>query len=95
MTDTAISAAHAPGALPAHPLAPVTGAEFRAGRQVLAAAGLLAEPVRFRAGWERAGAEWIHTRTGAPAGRAEGPADKTAEACTVRLPLAPAPAAAL
>ncbi|HMG61895.1 MAG TPA: hypothetical protein VK599_03010, partial [Streptosporangiaceae bacterium] len=47
MTDTAVSAAHAPGALPAHPLAPVTGAEFRAGRQVLAAAGLLAEPVRF------------------------------------------------
>jgi primary-amine oxidase len=47
MTDTAISAAHAPGALPAHPLAPVTGAEFRAGRQVLGAAGLLAEPVRF------------------------------------------------
>ncbi len=48
-----------------------------------------------RAGWERAGAEWIHTRTGSPAGRAEGTADKTAEACTVRLPLAPAPAAAL
>jgi primary-amine oxidase len=47
MTDTAVSAAHAPGALPAHPLAPVTGAEFLAGRQVLAAAGLLAEPVRF------------------------------------------------
>ncbi|HEY3979103.1 MAG TPA: histamine oxidase, partial [Streptosporangiaceae bacterium] len=47
MTDTAVSAAPAPGALPAHPLAPVTGAEFRAGRQVLAAAGLLAEPVRF------------------------------------------------
>jgi primary-amine oxidase len=47
MTDTAVSAAHAPGALPVHPLAPVTGAEFRAGRQVLAAAGLLADPVRF------------------------------------------------
>ncbi|HMH91905.1 MAG TPA: histamine oxidase, partial [Streptosporangiaceae bacterium] len=47
MTDTAVSAAHAPGALPVHPLAPVTGAEFLAGRQVLAAAGLLAEPVRF------------------------------------------------
>jgi primary-amine oxidase len=47
MTDTAISAAHAPGALPAHPLAPVTGPEFRAGREILAAAGLLAEPVRF------------------------------------------------
>jgi primary-amine oxidase len=47
MTDTAVSTAHAPGALPAHPLAPVTGAEFLAGRQVLAAAGLLAEPVRF------------------------------------------------
>jgi hypothetical protein len=47
MTDTAISAAPAPGALPAHPLAPVTGPEFRAGREILAAAGLLAEPVRF------------------------------------------------
>jgi primary-amine oxidase len=47
MTDTAVSPAHAPGALPVHPLAPVTGAEFRAGREVLAAAGLLAEPVRF------------------------------------------------
>jgi hypothetical protein len=36
-----------------------------------------------RAGWEREGAEWIHTRAG------------TTEACTVRLALAPALAAAL
>jgi signal transduction histidine kinase len=34
-----------------------------------------------RAGWERAGAEWIHTRTGPP--------EATTEACTVRLSLVP------
>src|SRR5579863_2581491 len=39
MTDTAIKLAH--------PLDPATGAEFLAGRQILAAAGLLAESVRF------------------------------------------------
>ncbi|HME36515.1 MAG TPA: hypothetical protein VKF84_14865 [Candidatus Sulfotelmatobacter sp.] len=38
-----------------------------------------------RVGWERAGAEWIHTRTGT--------LEETIEACTVRLPLAPALAA--
>jgi primary-amine oxidase len=47
MTDTAISQAPAPAAPPAHPLTPVSGAEFLAGRQILAAAGLLAESVRF------------------------------------------------
>ena len=47
MTDTAITSALAPGALPAHPLSPATAAEYLAGRQILAAAGLLAEPVRF------------------------------------------------
>jgi primary-amine oxidase len=47
MTDTAIGPAHAPGRLPAHPLSPVTAAEYAAGREILAAAGLLAEPVRF------------------------------------------------
>ncbi len=39
MTDTAIKLAH--------PLEPATGAEYLAGRQILAAAGLLAESVRF------------------------------------------------
>jgi hypothetical protein len=34
-----------------------------------------------RAGWERAGAEWIHSRT------------ESTETCAVRLPLAPAFAA--
>lgn len=43
-----------------------------------------------RVGWERAGAEWIHTR----AGTAEGTTEKMTEACTIRLPLAPALAAA-
>src|SRR5580698_8702394 len=47
MTDTAISPASAPGAFPAHPLSPVTAQEFLAGRQILAQAGLLADPVRF------------------------------------------------
>ncbi len=46
-----------------------------------------------QAGWERAGAEWIHTRSETAAGAAEGSAEKTSEACTVRLPLAPALAA--
>jgi primary-amine oxidase len=47
MTDTAISAEHAPGAVPAHPLSPATAAEYLAGRQVLTDAGLLTGPVRF------------------------------------------------
>jgi primary-amine oxidase len=47
MTDTAIDSAHAPGALPAHPLSPATAQEYLDGRQILAEAGLLAEPVRF------------------------------------------------
>jgi primary-amine oxidase len=47
MTDTAVRDAEVPGALPAHPLDPATAAEYLAGRDILAAAGLLAEPVRF------------------------------------------------
>ncbi len=50
MTDTATRPADPPGELPAHPahpLDPVTAAEYLAGRRILAAAGLLAEPVRF------------------------------------------------
>ncbi len=47
MTDTAFQAAEAPGALPAHPLDPATAAEYLAGRDIMAAAGLLAGPARF------------------------------------------------
>ena len=51
-----------------------------------------------RVGWERAGAEWVHTRTTPPAGTAErttaaSATEATTEACTIRLPLAPALAA--
>jgi primary-amine oxidase len=46
MTDTATNAADL-AARPAHPLSPATAAEYLAGRQILAEAGLLAEPVRF------------------------------------------------
>src|SRR5215471_11317928 len=47
MTDTALSRADAPGAAPAHPLDPATGAEYLAGREILAAAGLLGDTARF------------------------------------------------
>jgi primary-amine oxidase len=47
MTDTALRAAQASGPVPAHPLEPAGAAEYLAGRDILAAAGLLAEPVRF------------------------------------------------
>jgi len=42
-----------------------------------------------RAGWERAGAEWIHTQTGTNQAQPEAQSEKTSEACTIRLPLAP------
>jgi primary-amine oxidase len=47
MTDTALSRAEAPGAAPAHPLDPATSTEYLAGREILAAAGLLGDAVRF------------------------------------------------
>src|SRR5712672_923957 len=47
MTDAALRLAQAPGPAPAHPLDPVSAAEYEAGRRILAAAGLLAGPVRF------------------------------------------------
>ena len=52
MTDTAVRADEAASARPAssngpHPLDPATAAEYLAGRDIMAAAGLLAEPVRF------------------------------------------------
>lgn len=58
-----------------------------------------------RAGWERAGAEWSHIRTGTSEAKStaqseakyeakyETQSEKTSEACTVRLPLAPTLAA--
>jgi primary-amine oxidase len=46
MTDTEVRPAQTPAA-PAHPLEPASGAEFLAGRDILAAAGLLGESVRF------------------------------------------------
>jgi primary-amine oxidase len=47
MTDTAVRADDADQTTPAHPLDPATGAEYLAGRDIMAAAGLLAEAVRF------------------------------------------------
>ena len=47
MTDTAVRPDDADQTAPAHPLDPATAAEYLAGREIMAAAGLLAEPVRF------------------------------------------------
>ncbi len=47
MTDTTVRPAEVAGAPPAHPLDPATGAEYLAGRQILADAGLLGDSVRF------------------------------------------------
>jgi hypothetical protein len=47
MTDTAVRSAEAAGAAPAHPLDPATAAEYLAGREILAAAGLLGDAARF------------------------------------------------
>ena len=47
MTHTATGLTERTGSERAHPLDPVTGAEYLAGRQVLADAGLLGESVRF------------------------------------------------
>jgi primary-amine oxidase len=47
MTDTATVRATTKGTRPPHPLDPVSAAEYLAGREVLAAEGLLGESVRF------------------------------------------------
>src|SRR6204780_703509 len=47
MTDTAVRSDETSRAHPAHPLDPATTAEYLAGREIMAAAGLLAEAVRF------------------------------------------------
>ena len=47
MTDTATRLAEQRGSLPAHPLDPARPEEYLAGREILAAAGLLGNAVRF------------------------------------------------
>jgi primary-amine oxidase len=47
MTDTATRQAETAHTQPGHPLDPATAAEYLAGREIMAAAGLLAEPTRF------------------------------------------------
>jgi primary-amine oxidase len=47
MTDTAVRPDETASPHPAHPLDPATAAEYLAGREIMAAAGLLAEPTRF------------------------------------------------
>jgi primary-amine oxidase len=47
MTDTATRLAEARGSLPAHPLDPARPEEYLAGREILAAAALLGDAVRF------------------------------------------------
>src|SRR6202453_853638 len=47
MTDTAVRSDETSRAHPAHPLDPASTAEYLAGREIMAASGLLAEPVRF------------------------------------------------
>jgi primary-amine oxidase len=47
MTDTAVRADETSRPSSAHPLDPATAAEYLAGREIMAAAGLLTDPVRF------------------------------------------------
>jgi primary-amine oxidase len=47
MTDTAVRPDETASPQPAHPLDPATAAEYLAGREIMAAAGLLADPARF------------------------------------------------
>jgi primary-amine oxidase len=47
MTDTAVRKDETASSHPAHPLDPATAAEYLAGREMMAAAGLLADPTRF------------------------------------------------
>jgi len=47
MTDTAVCPGETASPQPAHPLDPATAAEYLAGREIMATAGLLAVPVRF------------------------------------------------
>ena len=47
MTDTAVRADEASSSHPAHPLDPATAAEYLAGRDIMATAGLVTDSVRF------------------------------------------------
>ena len=47
ITDTTDHGGRRADSLQGHPLDPVSGAEYMAGRQIMAAAGLLTESVRF------------------------------------------------
>ena len=47
MTDTVVRTDETASPQPAHPLDPATAAEYLAGREIMAAAGLLADPTRF------------------------------------------------
>ncbi len=70
MTDTATARAGAAAARPAHPLDPASAAEYLAGREILAAAGLLGESVRFAYyGLEEPAKDEVITVTGWAAGR--------------------------
>ena len=70
MTDAALRPAQAPGPAPAHPLDPASAAEYEAGRRILAAAGLLAGPVRFAYyGLEEPAKEEVLAPAGPPADR--------------------------
>ncbi len=70
MTDAALRVAQTPGPASAHPLDPVSAAEYEAGRRILAAAGLLAGPVRFAYfGLEEPAKEEVLSRPGPPADR--------------------------
>jgi len=76
MTDTALRAAQASGPVPVHPLEPAGAAEYLAGRDILAAAGLLAGPVRFAYyGLEEPAKDEVLGPAGETAG---GPAGETA-----------------
>src|SRR6202042_2776330 len=70
MTDAALRVAQAPGPASAHPLDPASAAEYEAGRRILAAAGLLAGPVRFAYyGLEEPAKEEVLSPAGPPADR--------------------------
>jgi primary-amine oxidase len=70
MTDAALRVAQAPGPASAHPLDPASAAEYEAGRRILAAAGLLAGPVRFAYyGLEEPAKEEVLSQAGPPADR--------------------------
>jgi primary-amine oxidase len=47
MTDTAVRADETASQHPAHPLDPATAAEYLAGREIMAAFGLLADPTMY------------------------------------------------